>query len=192
MLAADLARSDWEHDAEFSDLVVKSVALQLTFLLDHLDSLPSPTARLDASRALLCASRYFTGNKAQEAGQRGFDLLASEVAIARPEPWPHARLAKAQALMEWNLWPPSGNDSAYLVNALHAALNDLEAVLTADGCLPLLGPEAQLAQNELTDLAALAAVKCESPKWKSLAGQFGILPYLYLGEAGKSAIRVPG
>lgn len=186
MLAADLARSDWERDAEFSDLVMKSVALQLTFLLSHLDSLPSPTARLDASRALLCASRYFTGNKAQEVGQRGFDLLASELAIARPEPWPHARLARAQALMEWNLWSPFGRDSNPLVNALRAALNDLEAVLTADGCLPLLGPQAQLDQDELTDLAALAAVQCGSPKWKSLAGQFGILPYLYLGEAGKA------
>jgi hypothetical protein len=185
MLSADFARSDWERDAEFTDLVAKSLALQLTFLLSQLDSLPSPAARLDASRALLCAGRFFQGNKAREAGQLGFDLLASELALSRAEPWPHARLAKAQALMEWNLWSPSGKDSAFLVRELHAALDGLETLLTPDGCLPLLGPEARLAPDELADFAALAAVKVKSPSWKSLAGKFGILPYLYLGEPGK-------
>ena len=113
MLSADFARSDWERDAEFGNLVAKSLALQMAFLLSQLDSLPSSAARLDASRALLCASRFFAGNKAREAWQSGFDLLASELAVSRAEPWPHARLAKAQALMEWNLLSAPGADSAF-------------------------------------------------------------------------------
>ena len=82
MLSADFARSDWERDAEFRNLVAESLALQTAFLLSQLDSLPSPAARLDASRALLCASRFFAGNKAREARQSGFDLLASELAAS--------------------------------------------------------------------------------------------------------------
>jgi hypothetical protein len=185
MLSADFARRDWEPDVEFENLVAKSLALQTAFLLNQLDSLDSPAARLDASRALLCASRYFVGNKAQEARQRGFDLLAGELALSRPEPWPHARLAKAQALMEWNLLSAPGADSAFLARELSVALGELESVLMPNGSLPLMGPEARLSQDELADLAALAAVRLESPAWKSLAGKFGILPYLYLGETGK-------
>jgi len=186
MLSADFARSDWERNAEFRNLVAKSLALQTAFLLGQLDSLPSPTARLDASRALLCASRFFVGNKAREARQLGFDLLASELAGSHAEPWPHARLAKAQALMEWNLLSAPGADSTFLARELIAALGELETVLMPNGSLPLLGPGARLAQDELADLAALAAVRIDSPAWKSLAGKFGILPYLYLGESGKA------
>jgi hypothetical protein len=185
MLSADFARSDWERDVEFGNLVAKSVALQGAFLLNQLESLDSPAARLDASLALLCASRYFVGNKAREARQLGFDLLAGELAASGAEPWPHARLAKAQALMEWNLLSAPGADSTFLARELLAALGELESVLMPDGSLPLLGPEARLNQDGLADLAALAAVRLESPAWKSLAGQFGILPYLYLGETGK-------
>jgi hypothetical protein len=186
ILSADFARSDWVRDVEFGNVLAKSLALQGAYLLSQLDSLPSPAAKLDASRALLCASRFFVGNKAREARQVGFDLLASELDGSRSEPWPHARLAKAQALMEWNLLSVPGADSAFLVRELLAAMGELESVLMPDGSLPLLGPEARLAQDELADLAALAAVKIDSPAWKSLAGKFGILPYLYLGESGKA------
>ena len=186
MLSADFARSNWERDTEFRNLVAYSLALQTAFLLSRLDSLPSPAAKLDASRALLCAGRFFAGNKAREARQAGFDLLASELAASPAEPWPHARLAKAQALMEWNLLSPPGADSTFLAKQLLAALDDLEAVLMPNGSLPLLGPEARLNQDELADLAALAAVGLTAPGWKSLAGEFGILPYLYLGECGKA------
>jgi hypothetical protein len=185
MLSADFARRDWEGDAEFRNLVAKSLALQTAFLLSQLDSLSSAAARLDASRALLCASRFFGGNKAREAWQSGFDLLTRALTAAPAEPWPHARLVKAQALMEWNLLAVSGGEAEFLARELRAALDELESVLTPDGCLPLLGPEARLAQDELADLAALAAVTIVSPAWKSLAGKFGILPYLCLGEAGK-------
>jgi hypothetical protein len=87
--------------------------------------------------------------------------------------------------MEWNLLSAPGGEAEFLARELRAALDELESVLTPDGCLPLLGPEARLAQDELADLAALAAVALESPAWKSVAGKFGVLPYLYLGEAGK-------
>ena len=186
MLSADFARSDWERDAEFRNLVAKSLGLQTAFLAGQLSSLPTPAARLDASRALLCASHFFAGNKAREAHQTGFDLMARELASARAEPWPHACLAKAQALMEWNLLSAPDADSNFLATELRTALNELEALLMPDGTLPLLGPEARLSQDDLADLAALAAVRLESPAWKSLAGKFGILPYLYLGESGKA------
>lgn len=185
MLSADFARRDWERDGEFKNLVAKSLALQVAFLESQLDSLLSPAARLDASRALLCASRFFTGRRARGAGRTGFDLLASVWAGSPPEPWPHALLAKAQALMEWNLLAPPGGEREFLARELRAALGQLETVLMPNGSLSLLGPEARLAQDELADLAALAAVKMESPAWKCLAGKFGILPYLYLGEAGR-------
>jgi hypothetical protein len=186
MLSADFARSDWDRDEEFGNLVAKSLGLQTAFLAGQFDSLPTPAARLDASRALLCAGRFFAGTKAREAYQMGFDLLASELAGARAEPWPHARLAKAQALMEWNLLSAGSADSTFLARELRAALDELEALLMPDGTLPLLGPEARLSQDELADLAALAAVRLESPAWKSVAGKLGILPYLYLGESGKA------
>ena len=186
MMSADFARSDWQRDAEFGKVVAKSLALQTAFLLSQLDSLASSGARLDASRALLCASRFFVGNKARVAQQAGFDLLASELAGSRAGPWPHARLAKAQALMEWNLLSVPGADAAFLAKELLAAMGELESVLMPDGSLPLLGQEARLGQDELADLAALAAVRIDSPAWKFLAGKFGILPYLYLGESGKA------
>jgi hypothetical protein len=185
MMSADFARSDWERDAEFRDLVAKSLALQLAFLLSQLDGLTSSAARLDASRALLCASRYFSGNKSRQARQAGFELLAGELALSRAEERPQALLRKAQTLMEWNLLSAPSVDSAFLARELVAALDRLEIALMPDGSLPLFGPEARLNPEELADLAALAAVKLESPAWKSRAGQFGIIPYLFLGENGR-------
>ena len=180
MLSADFARDDWESDIEFKNLVAESLALQLAYLVSRIDSLPSPAARLDASRALLCASRYF---QARRAWHLGFDLLTNELARTQAEPWPQARLEKAQTLMEWNLFSTSAADSGF--RELKAALGELENVLMPGGEFPLLGPQARLAQDELADLAALAAVKFHSPAWKSIAGKFGILPYLLLGEPGK-------
>lgn len=192
MLSADLARADWERDAEFQNLAARSLAQQSAFLLSQIASLHSPAEKLDASRALLCASRFFAGNKAREARHLAFDLLASGLAVPHAEPWPHARLMKAQALMEWYLLSSPGADSAFLARELLAALSELDSVLMPHGSLPLLGPEARLSQDELVDLAALAAVILESPGWKSLAGKFGILPYLLLGESGKARFESLG
>jgi hypothetical protein len=86
--------------------------------------------------------------------------------------------------MEWNLFSESREDAAFLEVELETALAELEATLLPNGSLPLFGPEARLAQDELADLAALAAVRFQSSMWKSLAGKFGILPYLLLGEPG--------
>ncbi len=185
MLAADSARSDWEGDAQFRDLVAKSLALQVAFLLGQLDSLPSAAARMDASRALLCASRFFAGSKARQARDAALDLLRSALAVARDEPWPNACLARAQALMEWALLSHPSADSTVLRGELRATLDGLESLLMPNGSLPLLGPEARLNHDDLSDLAALAAVRLESPEWKCRAGRFGILPHLWLGEEGK-------
>ena len=185
MLAGDLARRDWERDREFHNLVGRSLAMQVTFLLGQLRSLASPAARLDASRALLCASRFFNGSSGRQAWHAGFDLLADALAAPHPEPWPHACLARAQTLMEWILWSARGAGAGFLRQELELALADLENLLLTNGTLPLLGPEARLAQDELADLAALAAATIKSPAWKSIAGKFGILPNLHLGETGK-------
>ena len=184
MLAADFARRDWVRDAEFQSLVASSVAQQTTFLASQLSSLLTATACLDASRALLCASRFFAGSQAREARRLGFDLLTGELSRSPAEPWPLARLARAQALMEWILLSPPG-ESDLLTEKLHDALDELQAVLMPDGSMPLLGPGARLAHHDLADLAALAAVTLASPAWKSLAGNCGIIPYLLLGESGK-------
>ncbi len=183
MLAADSARSNWEGDAQFRDLVAKSLALQLAFLLSQLDSLPA--ARLDASRALLCAGRFFAGSKAREARDAGLDLLRSALAGARAEPWPNACLERARALAEWALLSTPSADSAWLQGELRASLDELESLLMPNGALPLLGPKARLNHDDLSDLAALAAVLLDSPEWKCHAGRFGILPHLWLGEDGK-------
>ncbi len=185
MLAADSARLEWEFDTEFSTLAARSLALQLAFLLAQLDSLPSPAARLDGSRALLCAGRFFAGSSARRAYDAGFDLLSRALTGIRSEPWPHSILARAEALMEWLLLSPSGPHSAFLVDELNAAMDELARVLMPNGSLPLLGPQARLNHDDLADLAALAAVKLESPEWKNRAGGFGILPHLWLGEEGK-------
>ncbi len=185
MLAADSARSDWEDDAPFRDLAAKSLALQLAFLLGQLDSLPSAAARLEASRALLCASRFFAGSKAREARDAGLDLLRSALSFAHNEPWPNACLARAQALAEWVLLSNPRADSTVPMSELRATLNELESLLMPNGSLPLFGPEARLNHDDLSDLAALAAVMLESPEWKCQAGRFGILPHLWLGEEGK-------
>jgi hypothetical protein len=185
MLSSDLARSDWENDPEFWGVVTKSLTLQTAFLLSRREELPSPAARLDASRALLCASRFFQGKARAELRSRGLELLVPKEEAPSAGPWPSLRLARAQALMEWNLFSESSEDADFLEAELEAALAQLEAALLPNGSLPLFGPEARLAQDELADLAALAAVRFQSSTWKSLAGKFGILPYLLLGEPGK-------
>ena len=193
MMSADFARSDWQRDAEFGKVVAKSLALQTAFLLSQLDSLASSGARLDASRALLCASRFFVGNKARVAQQAGFDLLASELAGSRAGPWPHARLAKAQALMEWNLLSVPGADAAFLAKELLAAMGELESVLMPNGSLTLLGPEARLGQDGLADLAALAAVRIESPPgnpWRENSVSFLICTSARAGRRDSKAWRI--
>jgi hypothetical protein len=61
-----------------------------------------------------------------------------------------------------------------------------------NGTLPLIGPQARLNHDELSDVAALAAVTLECPEWKNRAGGFGILPHLWLGEHGKERFeRLP-
>jgi len=55
-----------------------------------------------------------------------------------------------------------------------------------DGNLPLFGSMAHSPGDALEDLFALAAVRLGEPRWKSLAGRFGIIPYMLLGEEGKA------
>lgn len=186
MLAADLAREDWQRDAEFSNLVGKSLALQAAYLLSQVDSLPSPGAALPAARALLCASRFFHGSKAREAHRAGWELLVGSgrdgAQMRSPQEW----LARAEALLEWNILSQYDEEFLTLLPESQNALDHLERLLSAAGTMSLLGTGARLAADELSDVAALAAVTLQSPAWKFLAGKFGILPYLSLGESGKA------
>jgi hypothetical protein len=188
-LASDLARDDGERDQDFLAVVTRSLALQTIILLDRLEGLPSPSARIAGSRALLCASRFFQGERAIDVRGRGLTLLATDKDGLAAEPWPAARLERAAALMEWNLFSRPSEDTGFLESELEAALAAVEAVLAPDGSMPLIGPAARLAQDELADLAALAAVRLRRPAWKSLAGKFGILPYLLLGEPGNEQFQ---
>jgi hypothetical protein len=192
MLAADLARNDWQQDTEFATVVSKSLALQVAFLASQVDSLTSLRAKLHASRAFLCAGIFFSGNKAQELSGLGRGILLKALELSHENSWPIDRLATAQALMDWCLHSDARDESSLLGTKLREALLALEDILAPDGSLPLLGPAARTAQDELEDLAALAAVKLDSQKWKSQAGKFGILPYLYLGEAeNRHFIAIP-
>ena len=186
MLSSDLARNDWESHPDFRGMVTRSLALQTAFLLNRQGELHSPGARLDASRALLCASRFFQGTATAAVRGEGLKLLATEDRSSPAASPPSLRLARAQALMEWSLYSEAGEDAAFLEVELENALTELEATLLPNGSLPLFGPEARLAHDELADLAALAAVRFQSSSWKSLAGKFGIIPYLLLGEPGNS------
>jgi hypothetical protein len=233
ILSADLARADWEREWEFSALVRHSLALQSTFLLRHVSSLRSRTELQDASRALLLSHRFFGERSEFRAAARQLllrerELPEGKAGVTSPGlgGWPTERLLRACVLMDWLLLDTrslpalalngagpaqAGPDANWLQEEVGKSLASLKAVLMPSGSLPLLGPAARACADELSDLAALAAVMLPEPAsssgrgatrapgaeqsgraepsptsvWKAWAGQFGILPYMLLGEKGK-------
>jgi hypothetical protein len=104
---------------------------------------------------------------------------------------PGLQLHLAATLLEFLLFD-SGAESTFrkFVEAqLRLALDFLAAMILPEGNLPLFGSEARSPGDALENLFALSAVALRDPRWKKLAGGFGILPYMLLGEAGKSAFQ---
>ncbi len=187
ILAADLARTDWERDTEFFQVVRGSLALQSTFLQRRAPALQSVPETLDASRALLLARRFFLGTGALEFRSHGLDLLrkAFDSYDAARSAWPSLQMHIANAVLDWILFDAEGAQRNELLDMLRQVLSHLEGLLLPGGVLPRFGPAGRAGETELANLAALAAVTLADPLWKDIAGEFGILPYLLLGERGQ-------
>ncbi len=174
VLAADLARADWEGDAEFLDVVSRSLALQTAHLVGQAD----PARTLDEIRALLLAGRFFAGGvEIQAAADTALALQLDSL----PRLQRGGYIELAATLLDFLLCGTGKADE--LKEALREVLRILEGVLLADGSLPLFGAPSR---DDFADVAALAAVMLADPTWKRLGGSFGILPYLFLGEDGKA------
>jgi uncharacterized heparinase superfamily protein len=194
ILAADLARDDGEQDPTFLRLVTESLALQAVYLGQQAGAECRGRGSLDCVRALELAARFFSGAGAAELASHSTTILrrALETGL-RPEGRrfpapPTAQLRLALTLMDLLLFGSldGRNSNGWLRPTLQQTLLVLEGMLFPDGTLPLFGPAAESAPGTLSDLFALAAVIFNEPRWKSLAGEFGILPYLLLGEEGKT------
>lgn len=191
VLASDLARRDWENDAMFFSLVNRSLALQAQFLFCFVKSLRSTEALLDAGRALILAGKFFGGSRGAELGAAGSETIAGElnrhfnVKGALTESRPASQLRLAQALLEQLVFQ-AGNktDESELKHKLREVLAVMAGSLLPDGTLPLFGESPAPAGEELPDLFALSSVILNEPVWKNLAGKFGMLPYMIMGEAG--------
>ena len=197
VLASDLARADWEKDPLFFRVVEESLALQATYLLRHRGAGESESDSLDSIRALLLASRFFGESGGAHLLQAGRAALLNKIQTRLrhdggfADAQPSVQLHLAAILMEYLLFDPS-QDSVFreFVEAnLRLALDFLAAMMLPDGNLPLIGSQARSPGDTLENMFALAAVRLQEPRWKSLAGGFGILPYMLLGEEGKSAFE---
>lgn len=197
ILAADLARADWERDTTFFGLFKESLALQCAYL----ESLSgkgcgagSFQAGVDSARALLLAAKLFQGNRAEGPRDLGREILIRAIESAVPADGrpsnlrPTDCLHLAEALIECLVFRLADEDGFQnpLRGAAHQLTSAIEGTLLPDGTLPLFGSAARLPGENVADLFALAAVILNEPKWKDLGGKFGILPYMLLGEEGKS------
>ena len=198
ILAADLARQDWESDAVFFKLVKQSLALQATFLHRYAPSFTFTEAALDTARALLLAGKCFEGKKGNELWSAGRTILLNEIDYqfissgSHAESRPAAQLNLAQAVIEFLIFS-SKNDGEdqdderrFFKEKLGEILKAIEGILLPDRTLPLFGPAPDSSVDDMAELFAIAAVLLKEPVWKNLAGKFGVLPYMLLGESGKT------
>jgi len=193
ILAADLAREDWERDTEFLELVTRSLALQTTFLAQYTLSLRFGGDTLDSARALGLAGKFFDGNAGAELRSAGRAIISREIEKhsafggACAESRPDFQLRLAQAVIEFLIFNGGEDDEGRFLNEkTREILKGIEGILLPDGTLPLFGPSPPSSGDNLSDLFAVAAVYFEEPLWKNLAGKFGVLPYMLLGEASKT------
>ncbi len=188
ILAADLARTAWETESEFGRVVGESLAFQCLYLHSSLPGRLEDLSAFDSIRALLFASRVFGGGRSSEFRETAFALLVRAVAArARQDgAWtgsgPALRLGLAATLLDWLIAHPGSPESHFILGSLREVLDDVDAYLLPDGNPSLFGPPTR---EDLGSVAALAAVLLMEPKWKSVATNFGILPYLLLGEEGR-------
>jgi hypothetical protein len=196
ILSADLARGDWERDAMFLDLVAGSLALQATFLFRHAAAADSANDALDCARALLLAAKFFGGSQAARHRSSGDAIIlqhleshfSSAGQYIEPRPGSQARLAIT--LLERLLFNDRESGQAnFLKQKLATVLGGIEGILLPEGVMPLFGPAPCSSSAELADIFAFAAVLLNDPIAKNLAGKFGVLPYLFLGEPGKACFE---
>lgn len=196
ILAADLARKDWESDAVFFKLVTQSLALQATFLQQYAPAFPFTETALDSARALLLAGKCFEGKKGDELWLAGRNILLNEIDYqvasngSHGESRPAAQLNLAQAVIEFLIFSSKNNgeddERSFVKEKLRQILKSIEGILLPDRTLPLFGPALASPIDDMADLFAIAAVLLKEPLWKNLAGKFGVLPYMLLGESGKT------
>jgi len=192
VLASDLAREDWEADPDFLRLVSRSLALQAAALENAVNANAPLKAQVRAVRALAFLQIFFPKNEwpgpSEPLAEAVARRLDEEREFARPRPFlrPRDYSEAAETLLDIVLLnrraPRPENEN--VKETLRRVLEALEALLLPDGTLPLFGPEASTAAESLQNLYATAAVLFDEPRWKALAGQWGILPYLFLGEEG--------
>ena len=188
ILAADLCRESFEAHADFLQIFTSSLAQQVTYLAWQACTLEDRRVRLAASRALLLAGRTFSGGRGAELGLAPRALLSQALedgpASFPDHPQPLRQFELAAACCDHVLF--GNTDAQWAREALHGALETLEGMLHPDGTLPLFGREPLPPVDAVTTLFALGTALLGVPRWKSLAGdEFGILPYMFLGEAGK-------
>ncbi|MFB3922748.1 MAG: heparinase II/III family protein [Terriglobia bacterium] len=188
VLAADLARDDWQQDPIFLSLVVESLALQTAYLSQQSEADISASEDLDCAGALNLAGRFFVGYAATELASQAIRMVLGTRSDQR---WPASQLRRAETLIDFMLFTPAENTDLHnqLKAELLESLRTLEGMLWPDGTLPLFGPSAEAAPERLSNLFAIAAIMFEEPHWKSLAGDFGVAPYLLIGEKGKACFE---
>lgn len=195
ILAADLARADWEQDREFLPIVSRSLALQCALLARQSCSAGFSLLALDQARALLLAGKVFTGRGGAGLETAAFELTLRvlESVLSLEDDFEASlafRLGLVATILECLLFAGERKEAEALKEGLREILATLEGILLPDQSLPLFGPAARA---DFTDLAALAAVVLRDPTWKALAGKFGIWPYMLLGEEGKMRFaELPG
>jgi len=191
VLAADLARQDWEKDAAFFSIINRSLALQAQFLSCYASTSQSLETTLDSARALALAGRFFGGSRGAELSAAGSQMLAARLdrsfdangRLILSRPGAHLRLA--QAMIEFIAFQRGQlAQDADFVSRLGEILAVMAGSLLPDGTQPLFGVSPAPLGEELADVFALAALILNSPEWKVLAGKFGIMPYMILGEPG--------
>lgn len=190
ILAADLARAAWAEDAGLLEILGQSLALQCAEMIRQTGSTRGAPASLDQVRALLLAARSFRGSVELRAA--ALDGLRHELE-RRLEPSdgaystsPARELSFAAAALEFLVFDGERSEASLIKEGLREILQTLEGILHPDGSLPLFGPPPR---DDFWDAAALAAVFFHDPTWKTLAGKFGIWPYMLLGEDGRAEFR---
>jgi Heparinase II/III-like protein len=196
VLASDLARRDWESDELFFSLINRSLALQAQILFLLRGSLSSTEAKLDAALALTLAGKFFGRKHGAELTASGSEILSSvldgnfDFSGRLTQSHPGTLLRLANAIEEYLIFQAGQNlNESGLKNKLVKILGGLAGTLLPDGSLPLFGGSTAPIGDELADTFALAAVILNEPAWKNLAGKFGVVPYMFLGEAGLAQFK---
>ncbi|MBI4165079.1 MAG: heparinase II/III family protein [Acidobacteria bacterium] len=190
VLAADLSRDSFQADTDFPRLFGSSLAQQVAYLAWQASWLEDRRARLVTSRALLLASRTFSSGRGVEVGQTAHALLAEafdDGFESFPDhPQPLRQFELAAACCDHVLFGDADDGTNWAREQLQGALESLEGMLHPDGTVAMFGHEPLPSAEALTTLFALGAAELGVPQWKDLAGgEFGILPYMILGESGR-------